>query len=404
MVENVVVVGAGLAAHKVVENLRKEGYTGRLVLVGDEKHRPYDRPGLSKAVLLGDAEPKDLYLAKAGFYEEKDVETHFGDAATAIDREARTVTLASGAVLDYDALVLATGSTARRLDLPGADLDGILTLRKFEDTLALRDALTPGTRLVIVGGGWIGLEVASAAIEADCSVTVLEHFELPLLNVLGADIAGWFARLHRGHGVDLRTGVGVAGFEGSGRVTGVRLDDGEVVPADVVLVGVGAIPNTDLAAAAGLRVDNGVRVDEHLRTDDPHVYAVGDIANAHNTALGHPLRVEHWDNARRQGRLAAVVLLGRDDVYDWQPYFYSDQYDVAMEYLGRGGRDDELVVRGSLDDDHFSAYWLAGDTVTAAMQVNEPRLAGPLRKIVGQVVDRGRLADPGVPLEEHLAG
>ena len=232
---------------------------------------------------------------------------------------------------------------------------------------------------------------------------MLEHFELPLLNVLGADIAGWFARLHRGHGVDLRTGVGVAGFEGSGRVTGVRLDDGEVVPADVVLVGVGAIPNTDLAAAAGLRVDNGVRVDEHLRTDDPHVYAVGDIANAHNTALGHPLRVEHWDNARRQGRLAAVVLLGRDDVYDWQPYFYSDQYDVAMEYLGRGGRDDELVVRGSLDDDHFSAYWLAGDTVTAAMQVNEPRLAGPLRKIVGQVVDRGRLADPGVPLEEHLA-
>ena len=284
------------------------------------------------------------------------------------------------------------------------DLDGILTLRKFEDTLALLDALTPGTKLVIVGGGWIGLEVASAAIEADCSVTVLEHFELPLLNVLGADIAGWFARLHRGHGVDLRTGVGVAGFEGSGRVTGVRLDDGEVVPADVVLVGVGAIPNTDLAAAAGLRVDNGVRVDEHLRTDDPHVYAVGDIANAHNTALGHPLRVEHWDNARRQGRLAAVVLLDRDDVYDWQPYFYSDQYDVAMEYLGRGGRDDELVVRGSLDDDHFSAYWLAGDTVTAAMQVNEPRLAGPLRKIVGQVVDRGRLADPGVPLEEHLAG
>ena len=157
------------------------------------------------------------------------------------------------------------------------DLDGILTLRKFEDTLALLDALTPGTKLVIVGGGWIGLEVASAAIEADCSVTVLEHFELPLLNVLGADIAGWFARLHRGHGVDLRTGVGVAGFEGSGRVTGVRLDDGEVVPADVVLVGVGAIPNTDLAAAAGLRVDNGVRVDEHLRTDDPHVYAVGDI-------------------------------------------------------------------------------------------------------------------------------
>ncbi len=405
MVESVLIVGAGLAAHKVVENLRKEGFEGRIALVGDEKRRPYDRPGLSKAVLLGDAEPDDLYLAKASFYDEKGVETHFGDAAVAIDREAKTVTLASGTELTYDALVLATGSRARTLDLPGAGLPGILTLRRFEDCLALKDALTPSTRLVIVGGGWIGLEAAAAAREADCEVTVLEHFALPLLGVLGERIATWFADLHRKHGVDLRTGVDVVGFtERDGRVAGVQLADGEVVEADVVLVGVGAIPNTDLAAAAGLAVENGVRVDEHLRTADPNVYAIGDIAHAHNTALGHPLRVEHWDNARRQGRLAALALLGRDDVHDWQPYFYTDQYDVSMEYLGHAGQGDEVVVRGSLGDDHFSAYWLARDTVTAAMQVNEPRLAGPLRKLVGQVVDRGRLADPGVPLEEHVSG
>ncbi|HHU38639.1 MAG TPA: FAD-dependent oxidoreductase [Propionibacterium sp.] len=403
MVESVVVVGAGLAAHKVVENLRKEGFEGRIALVGDEQHRPYDRPGLSKAVLLGDAEPNDLYLARASFYDDKGIETHFGDAAVAIDRDARTVTLASGAELPYDALVLATGSEARRLTLPGSDLDGVLTLRKFEDTLTLADALRPGTRLVIVGGGWIGLEAASAAIEAEASVTVLEHFELPLLTVLGDEIAPWFAKLHRDHGVDLRTGVDVEAFEGDGgTVTGVRLGDGEVIPADVVLVGVGAIPNTDLAAAAGLPVDNGVRVDEHLRTEDPHVLAVGDIAHANNTALGRPLRVEHWDNARRQGRLAALVLLGRDDVYDWQPYFYTDQYDVSMEYIGHGTKDDDIVVRGSLDDDHFSAYWLDGDTITAAMQVNEPRLAGPLRQVVGLTVDRGRLADPGVPLDAFI--
>ncbi len=403
MVDNIVVVGAGLAAHKVVENLRKEGYEGRIALVGDEKHRPYDRPGLSKAVLLGDAEPNDLYLGKGSFYEDRAVDTHFGDAAVSIDRDGRKVVLASGAELGYDALVLATGSHARTLDLPGADLPGILTLRKFEDCLTLKDALRPGTRLAIVGGGWIGLEVASAAREADCEVTVLEHFALPLLVVLGEHLATWFADLHRGHGVDLRTGVDVAGFvERDGRVGGVRLADGEVVEADVVLVGVGAIPNTDLAAAAGLTVEGGVRVDEHLRTDDPAVLAIGDIANAHNTALGHPLRVEHWDNARRQGRLAALVLLGRDSRYDWQPYFYTDQYDVSMEYIGHGGKGDEVVVRGSLADGHYSAYWLDGDTVTAAMQVNEPKLAGPLRKIVGQVIDRDRLGDPGVPLEEHL--
>ena len=214
MVESVVVVGAGLAAHKVVENLRKEGFEGRIALVGDEQHRPYDRPGLSKAGLLGDAEPNDLYLARASFYDDKGIETHFGDAAVAIDRDARTVTLASGAELPYDALVLATGSEARRLTLPGSDLDGVLTLRKFEDTLTLADALRPGTRLVIVGGGWIGLEAASAAIEAEASVTVLEHFELPLLTVLGDEIAPWFAKLHRDHGVDLRTGVDVEALEG----------------------------------------------------------------------------------------------------------------------------------------------------------------------------------------------
>jgi 3-phenylpropionate/trans-cinnamate dioxygenase ferredoxin reductase component len=402
MEKPVVVVGAGLAAAKCVENLRKEGFAGSITLIGAERYRPYDRPGLSKEVLQGKAEPESLFLHAAHFYSQASIQTHFGDRAVRLDRDAQTVFLASGLEVPYDRLVLATGSRARWVDLPGAGLAGILTLRTMDDEVTLRAALEAKARLVAVGGGWIGLEVAAAAVEAGCRVTVLEGAKLPLASVLGEELAGYFARLHRGHGVDLRTDVKVAGFEGAdGKVTGVRVGD-EVIPADVVLVGIGAAPNTELAEAAGLAVDNGVIVDERLRTEDPRIWAAGDVANAFNPTLGRHLRVEHWDNARRQGRFAALSVLGREGSYDWQPYFYTDQYDLSMEYVGNAGRGADVRVRGDLAGGAFIAFWLEAGLVTAAMNVNTPKVNPTLRKIVGKTVDPARLSDPAVELSDLI--
>ncbi len=400
MSDAVVVVGAGLTSAKVVETLLKEGFDGSLTLIGAEQYPPYERIGLSKEVLQGKAEAESLIVHPLEYDQDAGVVTHFGDAATALDLTGRRVQLASGLTVPFDQLVIATGSRARTVDLPGANLNGILTLRTMEDCLALRSNLLPGRRLVLVGGGWIGLEVAAAARLAGCSVTVLEMGKLPLLNVLGETIAAHFARLHTDHGVVIRTEVAVSGFEGAdGQVTGVRVGD-EVLPADVVLVGVGAIPNTGLAEAAGLSVDNGIQVDEHLRTANPAVLAAGDIANAYNTLLGRRLRVEHWDNARRQGRLAALSILGQPKTYDWQPYFYTDQYDLSMEYVGNAGRGAEVVLRGNVDDGSFIAFWLEAGRVTAAMNVNIAKVNSTLRKLVGARIEPGRLSDTGISLEE----
>ena len=399
MAERVVVVGAGLAAAKVVENLRKEGYEGSIALVGDEAYRPYERPGLSKEVLQHHAEADSLFVHESGFYAASGVATHFGDGAVALDRAGHAVRLASGLQLSYDALVLATGSRARTVDLPGAHLDGVRTLRTVDDGLALRAALRPGRRIVLVGGGWIGLEAAAAAALAGCSVTILEAGPLPLQRILGERLARHIADLHAAHGVDVRTSVKVEAFEGAGgRVTGVR-SDGQLLPADVVLVGIGAIPNTALAEEAGLAVDNGLLVDERLRTEDAAIWAAGDVANAHNALLGRRVRVEHWDNARRQGRLAALSILDRPNVYDWQPYFYPDQYDFSMEYVGQADGDAEVVLRGD-ESGPFLAFWLTDGRIAAAMNVNTPKTNAALRKIVGLTIDPHRLADPAVPLEE----
>ena len=402
MAEAIVVVGAGLASVKVIETLRKEGFDGPVTLVGEEAHLPYERPGLSKEVLQARAEPDSLVVHDLDWYRAARVETHLGDAASRLDLAERRVRLASGAHVSYDRLVLATGARARNVDLPGAHLAGVRTLRTIEDCLALRSELVEGRRLVVVGGGWIGLEVAAAARLAGCGVTVLERDRLPLAGVLGERVAGHFARLHREHGVDLRTEETVSGFEGAGgQVTGVRVGD-VVLPADVVLVGVGAIPNVELAAAAGLATEGGVLVDERLRTADPAVWAAGDVANAYHPVLGRRVRVEHWDNARRQGRLAALSILGRPNVYDWQPYFYTDQYDLSMEYVGHAARGAEVVVRGSLDEGVYLAFWLEAGRVTAAMNVNIGEVNPKLRKLVGHEIDPRRLADPGIGLDELL--
>ncbi|WP_028049182.1 NAD(P)/FAD-dependent oxidoreductase [Cellulomonas sp. URHD0024] len=396
-----VVIGAGLAAAHVVSTLREEGDDRPVTLVGDEIDRPYERPPLSKGYLQGTAERDSVFVHSPDWYADHDVTTRFGTTATLVDRAARTVALSDGTELGYDHLVLATGSSPRFLDIPGARLAGVHTLRRLADSDELRDELAHRQRLVVVGGGWIGLEVTAAARLAGLEVTVLEYAALPLLRVLGPELATHFAELHRAHGVDLRTGVGVDGFDGSaGRVTGVRVG-GEVVPADVVLVGVGAAPNVALANAAGLAADaRGVLVDAQLRTADPAVLAAGDVANAHNTALGHSLRVEHWDNAIRQGALAARSILGRPDVYDWQPYFYTDQYDLGMEYVGYADADDPVVIRGDRAGGEFVAFWLRDGRVRAAMNVNVWDVNDQLRALVGREIDPSRLADESVPLEE----
>lgn len=394
----VVIVGAGLAAAHVATTLREAGDSRPVTIIGDEGRRPYERPGLSKGVLQGEQKVDELFVHDAGWYDEHRVETRLADPVVGVDLTARQVRLASGEVLEYGDLVLATGARPRMVDLPGIDLPGVHTLRRIEDCEVLREAFGRGGRLVVIGAGWIGLEVAAAARKADMDVTVLEYAKVPLRAALGERMGRYFARLHERNGVDLRTGVGVTAIEGDGRASGVRVG-GEVFPADLVVVGVGAVPNVEQASAAGLDVDNGVLVDDQLRAAE-HVYAIGDVANAVNSALGGRLRVEHWDNAIRQGQLAGHVLLGEDAHYDWQPYFFTDQYDLGMEYVGRGSADDEVVVRGDEESGEFLAFWLREGVVTAAMNVNIWDVNDQLRALIGRRIEPSRLTDAAVELTD----
>jgi 3-phenylpropionate/trans-cinnamate dioxygenase ferredoxin reductase subunit len=394
----VVIVGAGLAAAHVASTIREAGDQRPVTIIGDEGRRPYERPGLSKGVLQGKDTPESLYVHDAGWYEENGIQTRFDDPATTIDVAEQKVGLASGRSVPYADLVIATGARPRTLDLPGIGLHGVHSLRRMPDSQALRESFGQGKRLVVIGAGWIGLEVAAAATEAGTQVTVLEFADVPLRAALGDRLGAYFAQLHRSHGVDLRTGITVSGIDGSDAVTGVRAG-GELFPADLVLVGVGAVPNAELAQRAGLTVDNGIVVDDHLRAGE-HVFAIGDVANASNVALGERLRVEHWDNAIRQGNLAGRVILGEDARYDWQPYFYTDQFDLGMEYVGRGAATDDVVIRGSEDSGQFIAFWQRQGVVTAAMNVNIWDVNDDLRALIGRTIDSERLADEGIALPE----
>lgn len=399
------IVGASLAGATAAQTLREEGFDGRITLVGAEQHRPYERPPLSKGFLLGDSEREKVFVHPQKWYADNDVDLRLGAEVTRIYRGAKSVTLVDGTQVGYDALLLATGSTPRLLRLPGADLEGVRYLRSLEDSEAIKSAFASGPRVVIIGAGWIGLETAAAARAAGLTVTVLEQAELPLLRVLGRDVARVFAELHLDHKVDLRCGVKVAAVTGAeGRVTGVRLGDGTLLDADLVLVGVGITPNVALAHDAGLGIDNGILVDEHLRTTDPAIYAAGDVANAYHPWLGRPLRVEHWANARRQGAVAAKTMLGQDVVYDRLPYFFSDQYDFGMEYTGYVDPDgyDQVVFRGDVPGREFIAFWLADGRVLAGMNVNVWDVTATIEELITtrRQVDVARLADPASSLNE----
>ncbi len=400
-----VIVGASLAGAKAAQTLREEGFSGSVVLIGAEADRPYERPPLSKGFLLGKDERDSVFVHEPGWYAEHDVDLRLGVTVTAIDRAARRVSVAGGEPVSYDKLLITTGAAPRHLRVPGADLDGVLYLRSVEDSQRLRAVLEAGGRVVIAGAGWIGLETAAAARQYGCEVTVVEPEPGALHRSVGPELGEVFADLHRSHGVTFRFGEGVSELVGSGgKVSGVVTSAGTELPAEIVVVGIGAIPNAAFAAEAGLEVDNGILVDEALRSSDPDIFAAGDVANSFNPLLGRRIRVEHWGNALAGGPAAARSMLGQQVSYDLVPYFYSDQYDLGMEAAGvpePGGYDD-VVYRGDKESLEFIAFWLNDRAVVAGMNINIWDVNDDIQALIrsGAPVDPDRLTDPDVPLTE----
>ncbi|PJJ55195.1 NAD(P)/FAD-dependent oxidoreductase [Compostimonas suwonensis] len=402
--ENIVIVGAALAGASAAKTLREEGYRGRIRLIGAEEHSPYIRPPLSKDYLSGEAERSSVFVEDERWYADNDVELLTGTRVASIAPAEHAVTLESGERLDYDRLLLATGSSPRSVELPGVELEGVHYLRTLDDSEALRRSLADGgKRLVLIGSGWIGMEVAATARTLGNEVVVLERGRFPLAAALGDELGRMFADLHAENGVQIRPSTVADGIVGEGgRVTGVSVGD-EVIPADLVLVGIGATPNVSLAASAGIGVDNGVLVDAALRTSAPDVFAAGDIANAYHPVVRMRLRSEHWANALNSGAAAAKSMLGHDVSYDAIPYFYTDQFDLGMEYSGYGplAAGAELVYRGDRETREFIVFWVADGRVVAGMNVNvwdvNEAVQGIIRR--GNAVDAAALADESVPLE-----
>ncbi|GAA1372124.1 NAD(P)/FAD-dependent oxidoreductase [Catellatospora chokoriensis] len=413
-----VIVGASLAGARAAEALRAEGFTGRVLLIGQEDEVPYERPPLSKGFLQGKNPREKAYVHPREWYAEQDIELMLGRRVVAVHPESRTVTLDGDEQFTYDKLLLATGSIVRTLDVPGADAEGIRYLRAYPDSEALRQALTadPRPQVLVVGSGWIGLEIAAAARGYGCPVTVVSSERAPLRHVLGDELAALFRALHEANGVEFRFEAGVRSFgDLDGAVRSALLDDGTELAADLVAVGVGIRPATELAERAGLAVDNGVVTDAGLRTSDPHIYACGDVASTLNPLLGRHLRTEHWANARAGGKAAGKAMLGQEVSYAQVPYFFTDQYDLGMEYCGWAGPGDyaRVVFRGdpAVRDGkapEVIAFWLTDDNrVVAAMNINIWDVQDDLNALVkagfaGTPANPARLTDPTVPLADTL--
>jgi len=394
-----VIVGASLAGAKAAETLRAEGFDGEIVLLGTEHELPYERPPLSKGYLLGKAERDSIFVHPLDWYPGHDVDLRLGVTVTAIDRDAATVSTAEGPI-HYDKLLLTTGASPRRLSFPGSDREEVLYLRAVSDSDRLREAFRPGTRVAVAGAGWIGLETTAAARLAGCEVTVIEPQPGALHAQLGPEVGSVFADLHRSHGVEFRFGETAAEFRPGAVVT----SSGAEVPADVLIVGIGAAPNDALAAAAGLEVSGGVLTDAALSTSDPNIFAAGDVANSFNPLLGHPIRVEHWANALNGGPAAARSMLGQPVVYDRVPYFFSDQYDLGMECAGlpSPGAYDQVVYRGDPATLEFVAFWLSRGAVIAGINVNVWDVNSDIQSLIrsARQVDPTRLSDPAIPIPE----
>ena len=403
--ENLVIVGASLTGAKAAEAIRETGFDGKVVLLGSEARPPYERPPLSKDYLRGEADEKP-FVFDDGFYAERDVELHTGTNVTAIDPETSTVSIDGSPEVSFDRLLIATGAEPRHLPLPGSELDGIVYLRTIEDSEALGGQLGEGTRVTVVGAGWIGSEVAASARQKGCEVTMIAPEDVPLERVLGKELGTFYLGVHTGEGVNFMAGTGVTGFEGSDRVESVTTDSGEKIESDLVVVGAGVLPRTSLAEGAGIATDNGILTGADLQTDSPGIYAAGDVANAWHPFYEQRVRVEHWANARRQGAAAGRAMAGDDVSYDEIPYFFSDQYEVGMEYVGFVTESDRIIYRGSVEEREFIAFWMNGDRVVAGMNVNVWDVSDTISDLIRSrtEVDTAKLTDSDVDLASLLTG
>ena len=411
--ERMLIAGGGLAGATAAKTLRSEGFAGPVTLLASEERIPYLRPPLSKEFLLGKADEDSVPVVPAGWYEENDVELLLGNPAMGIDAGNRTVTLQDGRTIDYAKLLIATGAQPRHIPLPGIDLEGVMTFRTFEDSLRLQSLLRDGGKhVVMVGSGWIGMELAAAARSYGNDVVLLGLEEIPLSAAIGPELGNYFRALHEENGVSFRLPASASAIEGNdGHVSGVRTNAGEVLPADIVIIAVGVVPDTSLAETAGLSLDNGVLVDSALRSSAPDILAAGDVANALHPFTGEHHRSEHWANALNGGKVAAKTMLDQNAALDVVPYFYTDQFTLSMEYSGFPSLTSgvEPVIRGSLDDGSFIAFWMRDGQkeqgeVVAGMSVNMRRVQKPIKALIsGRVpVDITRLTDADVPLEELL--
>jgi 3-phenylpropionate/trans-cinnamate dioxygenase ferredoxin reductase subunit len=395
-----VIVGASLTGAKAAEELRTCGFDGRILLIGAEPERPYERPPLTKDYLRGESGREQAHVHPADFYAQQEIELVTGVTVTAVEPGRSRVTLDDGRAVGYDRLLLATGAEPRRLQVPGADLGGIYYLRTLADCDLLRGRLASGGRVVVAGAGWIGSEFAASARQRGCEVTVIDPMPLPNERIFGSEIGAFYRDVHRQHGVTLLLGDGVSSFEGDGAVTRVRTAGGREIECDFAVAGIGVIPRTRLAAEAGLTTSNGIVVSAGLQTSAPGIFAAGDVANAWHPFYQRQVRVEHWANALHQGPAAARAILGQHVSYDRIPYFFSDQYDVGMEYSGYAPEWDEVVFRGDRAGGEFIAFWLRDGRVVAGMNVNVWDVNADVEALIraGAKVDAGALADPGVPL------
>ena len=404
MSDDVIIIGAGQAGAQTAIVLRQNNFASAITMIGDEAYVPYERPPLSKGFLAGDVELDRMSMRPAAFYADKNIDVRLKTTVSHIDRGRKTISLATGAVLPYGKLVLATGGRVRRIICPGADLPGIHYLRHVDDVLGFRDRLTPGTKLVIVGGGYIGLEVAAVAIKRGCTVTVLEMMPLVLNRVVAPVMSQFYTDVHRAEGVHIRTSDTVTGFEGDGQLARVRCGDGTAIDADIAIIGIGIVPNVELAVEAGLPVDNGIVVDDYTRTSDPDIFAVGDCSNHPLRTIGERVRLESVPNALGQGKAAALSIVGAPAPYDEVPWFWSDQYDLKLQMAGISKPGDQVIIRGDMAARKFSACYLREGVFVACQAVNMAKDFLQSKKIIAQRIapPPSLLKDANTPLQAFV--
>ena len=401
-----VIIGAGQAGGWTAKTLRDEGFEGRVIIIGDENFAPHERPPLSKEVLLGDAEKDVCLLWPPGTLEDAGIELRLGVSVSAIDADGHTLSLGNGETIGWNKLMIATGGRARPLPVDGADLDGVYTLRTIEDAEGIRARLVSGANVLVIGAGWIGLEVAAAARKRDANATVIELADRVCARALTPEMSAWVHELHVSHGVDIRLSAAFDHFEGDGKLQRAVLGDGTAIPCDVAVVGIGLIQNTELAEQAGLSIDNGIVVDEHGQTSHPDIFSAGDVTNHPNALLGRRVRLESWENAQNQGINAAKAMLGTMQPYAEIPWFWSDQYDANIQMMGLPENWDETVIRGDRDAGEFIEFYLKEGEIQGAAAINNARDLRFTRRMMtsGKKFEAASLADPDIKLQKLLKG